>query len=453
MPYYWSKLSLIGLLLLSTVVSFGQIEPKENSPYSRYGLGNLISSDFAAVQSMGGISAGYSNPFQLNITNPASTASLNYTAFETGAFAEYSVLSSGDESATGWNGNISHFALGFPLKNPLNKLSERKRSPYDFGMALGLQPYSIVGYDVESTSTLPNIGDVTYKYLGNGGTYQAFVSSSAKYKGFSLGGHFGYLFGNMNNEKSVYFNDLEYAFSNVFRNEYSLSGATFRLGVQYEWIIGKTEEDDLKTSSARPRLTVGAYANTTSTIGISGSSIAARTNSFYTGSNLDTIFSSIKVEDDMTLPAEYGIGFTYFKLLKWKFGADFKMSQWSKYNNPLKQETLGDSWTIAAGGEYIPNYRSFNRYIEQIRYRAGFHYGTDPRLITVNNESVQLTNYGLTLGVGFPLRLPRGLPSFVNLGLEAGRLAAPDLLQENYIKINLGFTLNDNTWFYKQKYN
>lgn len=453
MPYYWSKLSLIGLLLLSTVVSFGQIDPKENSPYSRYGLGNLISTDFAAVQSMGGISAGYSNPFHLNTTNPASTTSLKYTAFETGAFAEYSVLSAGNESASSWNGNISHFALGFPLKNPINKASERQRSPYDFGMALGLQPYSIVGYDVESTSVLPNIGQVTYKYLGSGGTYQAFVSSSAKYKGFSGGVQLGYLFGNMNNEKSVYFNDLEFAFSNVFREQYSLNGVTWRLGAQYEWIIGKTEEDDFKSLRRLPRLTIGAYGNSKNSINISGNSIAARTNSFYTGSNLDTILASVDIEDKMTLPGELGVGFTYSKLLHWKIGADFKMSKWSNYNNPLKQESLADSWTVAVGGEYIPNIRSYNRYSEQIRYRAGFHYGTDPRVVTVNSVESQLTNYGLTLGVGFPLRLPRGLPSFVNLGFEAGQLAAPDLLKENYFKLNVGFTLNDNTWFYKQKYN
>lgn len=453
MPIHWSKLSFISLFLLSTIVLFGQNVPKENSPYSRYGLGNINPTEFAPLQSMGGIAAGYNNPYQLNLTNPASTAFLSYTSFETGGFAKYSVLSANDESASNWSGNISHFALGFPLRNSLNKAFSREKSPLDYGMALGLMPYSLTGYDVESTSTLPNIGEVTYKYLGSGATYQAFLNSSIKYNNLAVGGHVGYLFGSGIDETATLFRDVENAFTNVLRDEYSLNGFIWRLGVQYEFIIGKTPEDDAKTLIERPRLVIGAYGNSGSNIDITGSSIAARTNSLYTGSNLDTITSSVEIEDIMNLPSEFGIGFTYSLLTdkkrRIKFGSDFKIGQWSQYNNPLKNETLANSWRVAVGGEMVPNTNSYNRYTDLMRYRVGFHYGADPRV--VNGE--QLTNYGLTLGLGFPLKLPRGMPSFMNIGLEAGQLTAPTSLSENYYKINVGFTLNDNTWFYKQKFN
>jgi hypothetical protein len=449
MPNFWIKLPLLGVLLSLTLVATAQNAPKDNSPYSRYGLGTILPTDFAALQSMGGISAGYSNPFQLNITNPASLASLEYTAFETGGYAKYSTLTNDGETAANWSGNISHFALGFPFKNILNKRTELKRSPYTGGMAFGLLPYSLVGYDVESTSTLPDFGDVTYKYLGKGGTYQAFVSSAVKYKGFSLGGHLGYLFGNMTNEQSVYFNDLDYAFSNVFRDEYSLNGLMWRLGAQYELIIGALPDDDTKTSSERSRLSVGIYGNSANTLDITATSIAARTNSFYNGSNLDTILSSVEEEGQMRMPMELGVGVTFYKLLNYKFGADFKMSRWSQYDNPLKQDILADSWRLSVGGEYIPNARSYNSYLKQVRYRAGLYYGADPRIV----DNQQLSTMGATVGIGLPLKLPRGLPSFINLGFEVGQLSAPDLLEENYFKINVGFTLNDNMWFYKQKFN
>lgn len=453
MPIYWSKLSFISLFILSTVVLFGQNVPKENSPYSRYGLGNINPTEFAPLQSMGGIAAGYNNPYELNLTNPASTAFLRYTSFETGGFARYSVLSANDESASNWSGNISHFALGFPLKNPVNKALEREKSPFDYGMALGLMPYSSIGYDVESTSSLPNIGDVTYKYLGSGATYQAFLNSSVKYNNIALGGHVGYLFGSGRNETATLFNDVENAFSNVLRDEYNLSGFIWRLGIQYELIIGETPEDDAKTRSERSRLILGAYGNSASNIDITGSSIAARTNSFYTGSNLDTIISSVEIDDIMKLPSEFGIGFTYTLLTKnkrrIKLGSDLKIGQWRQYNNPLREETLENSWRVAVGGEMIPNINSYNRYTDIMRYRLGFHYGADPRVV----DGEQLTNYGVTLGLGFKLKLPRGMPSFMNLGLEAGQLTAPNSLSENYYRINLGFTLNDNSWFYKQKFN
>ena len=449
MPNFWIKLPLLGIFLSLTLVATAQNAPKDNSPYSRYGLGTILPTDFAAVQSMGGISAGYTNQYQLNITNPASLPSLEYTAFETGAFAKYSLLSKDGETASNWSGNMSHFALGFPFKNTLNKRSDLKRSPLAGAMAFGLLPYSLVGYDVESKATLPDLGDVTYKYLGKGGTYQAFVSSGVKYEGFSFGGHLGYLFGNMSNEQSVYFEDLDYAFSNVFRDEYSLNGLMWRLGAQYELIIGASPDDDKKTSAERSRLTFGVYGNSASTMNITATSIAARTNSFYNGSNLDTILSSVEVEGQMKMPMELGIGVTYFKLLNYKFGADFKMSKWSQYDNPLKQDVLADSWRLSVGGEYIPDVRSYNSYVKQMRYRAGLYYGTDPRVVA----NQQLSTMGMTLGIGLPLKLPRGLPSFINLGLEAGQLSAPDLLKENYFKINVGFTLNDNMWFYKQKFN
>lgn len=453
MPIYRSKLFFSIIFLTSTVLLFGQNVPKENSPYSRYGLGNINSTEFAPLQSMGGIAAGYNNPYQLNLTNPASTAFLGYTSFETGGMAKLSVLSANNESTSNWSGNISHFALGFPLRNSLNKAFSREKSPVDYGMALGLMPYSLTGYDVESTSTLPNVGEVRYKYLGIGATYQAFLNASIKYKGFALGGHAGYLFGSGTNETAAYFNDLEYAFSNILRDEYNLNGFIWRLGIQHEFIIGKTPEDDAKTLLERPRLVLGVYGNSGSSIDIFGTSIAARANSYYTGSQLDTIIASSSIEEVINLPSEFGVGFTYSLLTdsdrRIKFGADFKAGQWSQYNNPLKEETFADSWRAAIGGEIVPNTNSYNRYTDLMRYRIGFYYGADPRV--VNGE--QLTNYGLTLGFGFPLKLPRGMPSFMNLGLEAGQLSAPNLLNETYYKLNIGFTLNDNTWFYKQKFN
>lgn len=452
MPNFWSKLSLLlSLTLLVSVLTFGQNAPSVNSPYSRYGIGNINSTDFAALQSMGGISSAYNNPYQLNITNPASLSYLSYAVFETGAYAEYKSLSSQStlKPVGNWSGNISHFALGFPLKNQLNRLSERKKSPFANAMALGLMPYSKVGYDIQSTSVLQDIGQVTYQYIGEGGSYQAFLAASTRYKGLSIGGHLGYIFGNSRNDRTVFFNDLDYAFSDILREEYSMSGFTFRLGAQYQYIIGKVEGENVKEANKRPRLTFGVHGNTVNSIDISSNTISARTNNFYTGSALDTILSSSESTGRLKLPSELGIGVVYSKLFHWKIGADYKMTNWSSYENPLNPENLENSWRAAIGGEYIPNSTSYNKYGQRLRYRGGIYYGTDPRVVS----GEQLINMGATIGIGFPLRLPRGVPSFVNLGLEVGQLTAPDLISENYFKINVGFTLNDNTWFYKQKFN
>jgi hypothetical protein len=451
MPNFWSKLFLLSTFLSVATFSLAQRTTSMNAPYSRYGMGNLASADMPALQSMGGIASAYNNPFQLNIANPASLAFLSYTSFETGGFAEYTRIttSNNNEAVGNWNGNISHFALGFPLKNPIARVTEVKRSPFSTGMAFGLLPFSTVGYDITNNSTLPDIGDVTYNYKGGGRSYQAFLSMGSKYKGLAIGGHLGYIFGGVSKERSLFFDEQPYTFGDVFREEYAMKGLMFRFGLQYEYIIGKSKDEDGKTDIERPRITLGLHGNTATNLSTEGSSIAARTNFLYNGSNLDTILASVNTQGTLTLPSEIGVGLTYSKMLHWKFGVDFKMSTWSAYQNTLDSETLADTWRIAVGGEYIPDVRSYNKYSKKLRYRAGFHYGTDPRVV----GGEQLTRYGVTAGLGFPLRLPRGVPSFTSVGLEYGKLSATDLISENYFRINVGFTLNDNTWFYKQKFN
>jgi hypothetical protein len=49
---------------------------QENSPYSRYGVGNILPLSNIANRSMGGISAGYSDPTSINTVNPATYGDL-----------------------------------------------------------------------------------------------------------------------------------------------------------------------------------------------------------------------------------------------------------------------------------------------------------------------------------------------------------------------------------------
>ncbi|MEL6721499.1 MAG: hypothetical protein AAFP82_22565, partial [Bacteroidota bacterium] len=121
---------------------------------------------------------------------------------------------------------------------------------------------------------------------------------------------------------------------------------------------------------------------------------------------------------------------------------------WSNYENEAKPDVLNDSYRISAGVEWTPDYLSYNNYFKRIRYRLGAFYQTDPR--SFNDE--QLTKTGLTLGLGFPLILPRQQTSFINFAMEAGQFGLEEAINENYIKFTLGFTLNDNLWFFKRKY-
>ena len=58
---------------------------QENSPYSRYGLGDIVPNHSILSRGMGGIAAGVLDYQSINFTNPATLGSVSNTIFEVGA--------------------------------------------------------------------------------------------------------------------------------------------------------------------------------------------------------------------------------------------------------------------------------------------------------------------------------------------------------------------------------
>jgi hypothetical protein len=172
---------------------------------------------------------------------------------------------------------------------------------------------------------------------------------------------------------------------------------------------------------------------------------------------LDTIFAvsgTETTENTGYLPGELAVGLMYTNVNKMRLGVDFRYQAWSEYINDILAAAAPGSddvnvWRLGIGGEYVPDARSYNKYLKKVRYRFGAFYSKDPR--SVNGD--HLLTYGATVGFGLPVILPQGKKSFVNLAFELGQTGLSEALQNTYFKINLGFTLNDNTWFFKRKFN
>ncbi len=457
MSSVWSRIVVCALICLGASGVFGQdnnfnIRPKINSPLSRFGLGDGIDQYFAASGAMGGFSAAYNDPYHLNLLNPASYAFLEATAFEVGLYAKYSSLSSNSESDSYWSGNLNYLALGFPLKNSINQALDRIRSPWKFGMGFSLVPYTTVGYDIAVTTIDPNPAiDTLSNFLkGNGGTYRIYWTNAARYKGLALGVNLGYQFGKIVNSRVVTFNDVEQSYYTEFLDDFSIRGLVWNVGLQYRYDFKKTNDNGELVNSGK-RLTFGVYGNSNTSFNTNSNSYYHRDYLAYpsNGVNIDTIFYEEGADQSGVLPAELSLGIAYQQVNKMRLGLDFSTKNWSSYENDVKKEALLDSWRLAVGGEYIPNHISYNNYFEKVRYRAGLYYGTDPRRI--NDE--QVSKYGITLGMGFPIIMPRQQTSFIDLSLEVGQQGVPDVLQETYVQMTLGFTLNDNSWFFKRKFN
>jgi len=451
MSNFWNNIFAVIILLGtagSLVAQPADPEPKDNSPYSRLGLGDLMTQYFAANAGMGGLRAALHDPYHINLINPAATAWLEVTAFEVGFFGEYAELESGDDVTTAWNGNLKYIALGFPLQNPINEVLERERAPFRWGMNFALTPYSNVEYDIETTSGLPgrDTMDVISAFEGLGGTYKVAWTNAFRYKNFSAGVSLGYIFGKITNSRSVFLDDQFYYFDN-FNDEFSLSGFLWNAGLQYDWVFKEmNREGELEPTGKR--ITFGLYGN-------ANNSFTTNSSSFYTREfvstvpNVDTLRNTREVEGNGTLPAELGFGVMYSEENKLRVGADYVSTSWSNYENDAKPESLSNSWRLSTGIEYTPNYSSYNSYLERIRYRGGFYYATDPRSF----NGTQINEWAVTFGLGMPIIMPRQQTSFVNLAVEYGKFGIETGLQETFTRVTLGFTLNDNTWFFKRKFN
>jgi len=194
-------------------------------------------------------------------------------------------------------------------------------------------------------------------------------------------------------------------------------------------------------------LTVGAYGKTPTNLTTYSDKFYRSINPFYPTAAADTILNLTEEKESGQLPSEYTFGLMYEDAEKLRIGAEYYIGNWSEYFAEAKDDQLTDTWGVAAGLEFIPDAFSYNSYAKRIRYRLGFRYNTDPR-----SFNTDLTQYSITLGLGLPVTLVRSR-AFVIFALELGQFGVTDDINETFGKLTLGFTLNDNTWFFKRKFN
>lgn len=433
-------LKVVPYLFLATVLS---AQPKDNAPYSRLGLGEPVGISLSAA-GFGGMTAAYNDPLHTNLLNPASYGWLNAATFEAGFYGEYSKLSLKGESQGIWSGNLSHLSLAFPMHNPLNDVLLKKQRKVFWGMGLSLLPNTTVGYDIETTEVHPEVDTVTNSYQGSGGTNRLVWGNSLRYKNFSAGVNLSYVFGQIESERQVRFDDLPVSYTDRFLDNVSIRGFQWSVGAQYRWDIDRKKvEEDNKFYSGRS-IVLGAFGNSSTSFNTKSTVLRIGENSTYLPLQSDTLLKLEDVSGKGKLPAEFTLGFMFQKAAKYRFGAEYNLASWSQYENDAKPETLFDSRRIAVGGEYIPDAGSLS-YLKRVRYRAGFYHRTDPRL-------EDLTQYALTVGFGLPVILPRQQTSFVNLAFELGQYNTSNAIKETFVKMSVGFTLNDGTWFFKRKF-
>lgn len=424
-------------LLLAAIPMF--CFAQENSPYSRYGTGNLVPTANIANRAMGGISAGISDATTVNTVNPASIANLMYTTLDIGF--EYNGRNLKSKNPIGSyksnNGIISYLQLGLPLLNGNKKAFKNKTS---WAVAFGLKPITKINYKIQSAS-LNSTDSVATLYEGSGGINEAFVGTALKIKNFSFGLSSGYLFGEKDyNTRLEFNNDTVSYYKANYESKTRFGGMFLNAGVQY---AAKIKDGVIR---------LGAYGNLKQQYNATRDDLRETYNFDPSGgfARIDSVYENKDQKGKVQLPATIGAGFSIEKehLL---FGADFETTYWDDYRFFGQKDQVKNSWIARAGVQYFPASTGATGYFNFVKYRAGVSFGSD--YIVVDNS---LPVYTISAGGAFPLKLKRGFYdlqySVMNLTFEYGNRGNKDNnITENIYKISVGFSLSD-VWFRRQKY-
>ncbi len=413
-----------------------QAAAQENSPYSRYGLGNLINNQNVVSRAIGGVSQAYGDAQTINFINPASYANIQLTTLDLGLEGGVQRISDQTHSDQSGNGTLSFLQFGFPLKQGGG-----------WGLSFGLMPMTRVNYNIQQTDSLPGISRVAYLYQGNGGTYEAYLGTGYAIKNFRIGVNAGYYFGNIQNStQAIYPADSNYIFNTISASTLSIGGIFWKAGLQYDarlsknlWMqLGATGnlQQNLAAKRTELRETITSSGDPTNPLPL----------------NQDTAFYSTGNKGTIVYPMQMGFGIFLHDAARWSFGVDYTLGKWSNYRNYKQVDSsVNDNWKLSLGGQYTPNITSLTAgYLARVTYRAGFYYGKD----YVYYSGRSLPMYAFTFGFGFPMRHdPRTFQyTLINTSFEIGRRGDQSSpVTENFFRFTLGFSLNDR-WFIKRKF-
>jgi hypothetical protein len=437
---------MIKKLVLVFIALFAMQSYAQNgtsSPYSFYGIGSLKFKGTVENRSMGGLSI-YTDSIHVNLKNPASNAGKNLALY-------------GNESRPiKFSVAGSHTNLKLTSDSGEDKLSS---STFDYlslsipigrlGVGVGLIPYTSVGYKLETQNTNNTLNE---RFSGDGGLNRTYLSAGYFINdNFSVGIDLGYNFGNIKNSTIVFdYNedgDL-IQFQSRENNRSDLSGLSLNFGLTYRAMISDklelksgftyTPETNLKSRNERDFSTIVINATTSREVVVN---------------TIEADLSAQGLEEtEFVLPSKFSLGAGIGQPRIWFVGAEYTFQNTKKFVNELHGSNgtvYSNSSSFALGGFIIPKYNSFSSYFKRMVYRAGLRF--EDTGLNINNTNI--SEFGISFGVGLPIGSARDFFSNANLGFEIGKRGTTknNLIQENFINFNLSLSLNDR-WFQKRRY-
>ena len=446
--------------LISSIISlsFSTAQDLNTSPFSRYGLGELNAVQSTHFLGMSNASNSFSDPQNINIANPASYAGFFrynpiFDVSVSGKSALYkSNYSNEENTSSATSSGLNNMLIGLPIQK-------------NWGLVLGILPYSSMGYNATSNEII-DFNTISYKYSGDGSINRLILGNGFNILNrgdslkIALGFNASYLFGTLNQLNSVEFNDNSYYNSRI-QNQASISSWLFDGGIQYfqqfrnpansnRWFLRMGASYSLQSNAK----TINDYFAYTYTYNFNIQEIPKDTLSFD-----EDIEGSVTIPDKMTF--SISIGRNAQDKNVWDLAAQYTSSDWTTFNDTqlfINQTNLSlgayEQWSFGYRITPSLDWANTNKSIlAKSNYSFGFKRATSEVIVSGNS----LLNYGINFGVSIPMLSSRSL-SRLNLGCELGRLGtvAENNIEENYIRFSVGFSMAPDTrydrWFRKRKY-
>lgn len=410
------------LLALLLIVVYGaanaqntSVSPNNtNSPYTRYGYGQLEDPISGNSRAMGGVAYGLRDRYQINFANPAS-----YTAVDSLTFIF-------DGGISLQNTNISNGVLKQNVKNSsFDYIAMQFRASRWAAVSLGLLPYSNIGYNTGESRDVESVA-----YSGEGGLHQLYIGAGFKIlKNLSIGTNISYLWGDVTHTMQVSYPNVASSF--LYSRVFSASVKSYKLdfGAQYTHQFGPKHEVTFGVLfSPGHDLHNEAYQQTQTGNSSQGYETTAK----------DSVMTT-------AIPTTLGLGVTYVYNKQLTVGADLMWQNWNSTTFMNKEKALSDRTRIAVGAEYMPNPMG-RSYLSHIKYRIGAYYSQPYYKL---HGARAADEYGITAGFGLPVPRTR---SILSLSAQYVRTDGKKstYVDENTFRICVGVTFNER-WFFKRK--
>lgn len=418
----------MAVMLTIPALLFAQFNNNTTSPYSRFGLGDLQSYSFGRTSAMGGASLASRNAQQINISNPASYTAVDSLAFlfEFGLNGKFSNYRSDISSLNTNDVNFRYFAMNFQITNWM-------------ATSIGLLPYSDIGYDISVSENIPNTGNITSAYFGEGSLSKAYFGLAIEpVKNISVGTNLNYMFGSLNRNAQIYFLDASDFYSIQKYESIRLSDFYLNFGLQATLPLKENHQITFAAVLENKPAIKGFYKDLVE---------KELTSNQTTDTDTLTPNTAAEMAGVLKMPLSLGFGVSYEIKNSLEINADFYHQSWENANFfGSVNSDLTDLNKFAVGAEWIPDKFSIRSYLNKIAYRAGIKY--EQSYIMLNNHHIN--DFGISFGVGLPIYRSS---STINVSAEVGRRGTKKdgLILENYAKFNLGVNLYD-LWFIKRKF-